>query len=44
MLVADSGTNMSTDAVRSILGLTIDYGPYGWVDNFDRKWTLNRES
>ena len=32
---------VSTYAVRSILGLTIDYGPYGWVDNFDRKWTPN---
>ena len=25
----------------SILGLTIDYGPYGWVDNFDPDWTPN---
>jgi uncharacterized protein YdiU (UPF0061 family) len=25
---------MNTDNM-SILGLTIDYGPYGWVDNFD---------
>jgi uncharacterized protein YdiU (UPF0061 family) len=25
----------------SILGLTIDYGPYGWVDNFDPAWTPN---
>ncbi len=25
----------------SILGLTIDYGPYGWVDNFDPGWTPN---
>ncbi len=25
----------------SILGLTIDYGPYGWIDNFDPDWTPN---
>jgi serine/tyrosine/threonine adenylyltransferase len=25
----------------SILGLTIDYGPYGWLDNFDPTWTPN---
>jgi serine/tyrosine/threonine adenylyltransferase len=25
----------------SILGLTIDYGPYGWIDNFDGGWTPN---
>jgi uncharacterized protein YdiU (UPF0061 family) len=25
----------------SILGLTIDYGPYGWIDNFDPGWTPN---
>jgi uncharacterized protein YdiU (UPF0061 family) len=31
---------MNTDNM-SILGLTIDYGPYGWVDNFDRDWTPN---
>jgi len=31
---------MNTDNM-SILGITIDYGPYGWVDNFDRKWTPN---
>lgn len=31
---------MNTDNM-SILGLTIDYGPYGWVDNFDRNWTPN---
>jgi uncharacterized protein YdiU (UPF0061 family) len=31
---------MNTDNM-SILGLTIDYGPYGWVDNFDRNWTKN---
>ncbi|MDD2841553.1 MAG: protein adenylyltransferase SelO family protein, partial [Tolumonas sp.] len=31
---------MNTDNM-SILGLTIDYGPYGWVDNFDLHWTPN---
>jgi uncharacterized protein YdiU (UPF0061 family) len=31
---------MNTDNM-SILGLTIDYGPYGWVDNFDLEWTPN---
>lgn len=31
---------MNTDNM-SILGLTIDYGPYGWIDNFDRDWTPN---
>jgi len=31
---------MNTDNM-SILGLTIDYGPYGWVDNFDEDWTPN---
>jgi uncharacterized protein YdiU (UPF0061 family) len=31
---------MNTDNM-SILGLTIDYGPYGWVDNFDSEWTPN---
>jgi len=25
----------------SILGLTIDYGPYGWLENFDLNWTPN---
>jgi uncharacterized protein YdiU (UPF0061 family) len=23
------------------MGLTIDYGPYGWIDNFDLDWTPN---
>ncbi|HEV8694226.1 MAG TPA: protein adenylyltransferase SelO family protein, partial [Lysobacter sp.] len=23
------------------LGLTIDYGPYGWIDNYDPDWTPN---
>lgn len=31
---------MNTDNM-SILGLTIDYGPYGWIDNFDAGWTPN---
>ena len=31
---------MNTDNM-SILGLTIDYGPYGWIDNFDLEWTPN---
>lgn len=31
---------LNTDNM-SVLGLTIDYGPYGWVDNFDTGWTPN---
>jgi uncharacterized protein YdiU (UPF0061 family) len=31
---------MNTDNM-SILGLTIDYGPYGWLDGFDPNWTPN---
>ncbi len=31
---------MNTDNM-SILGLTIDYGPYGWVDDYDPEWTPN---
>ncbi len=31
---------MNTDNM-SILGLTIDYGPYGWIDNNDLDWTPN---
>ena len=31
---------MNTDNL-STLGLTIDYGPYGWIDNFDADWTPN---
>jgi len=31
---------MNTDNM-SILGLTIDYGPYGWVEPFDPDWTPN---
>ena len=31
---------MNTDNM-SILGLTIDYGPYGWLEGFDFEWTPN---
>ncbi|MEM0925674.1 MAG: YdiU family protein, partial [Planctomycetota bacterium] len=31
---------MNTDNL-SVLGLTIDYGPYGWLDDFDPNWTPN---
>ena len=31
---------MNTDNM-SIIGETIDYGPYGWIDNFDIHWTPN---
>ncbi|MFP5491633.1 MAG: protein adenylyltransferase SelO family protein, partial [Bacteriovoracia bacterium] len=31
---------MNTDNM-SILGLTIDYGPYGWLDIYDPNWTPN---
>jgi uncharacterized protein YdiU (UPF0061 family) len=31
---------MNTDNM-SIMGLTIDYGPYGWIDNYDPSWTPN---
>ncbi len=31
---------MNTDNM-SILGLTIDYGPYGWLEDFDPMWTPN---
>lgn len=31
---------LNTDNM-SILGLTIDYGPYGWLDDFDPSWTPN---
>lgn len=31
---------MNTDNM-SILGLTIDYGPYGWLENYDPEWTPN---
>ena len=31
---------MNTDNM-SILGETIDYGPYGWLEDFDPNWTPN---
>ncbi len=31
---------MNTDNL-SILGLTIDYGPYGWLEPYDPDWTPN---
>jgi len=31
---------MNTDNM-SILGLTIDYGPYGWLEGFENDWTPN---
>jgi serine/tyrosine/threonine adenylyltransferase len=31
---------LNTDNM-SILGLTIDYGPYGWLEDFDPGWTPN---
>jgi uncharacterized protein YdiU (UPF0061 family) len=31
---------MNTDNM-SILGLTIDYGPYGWLEGYDVNWTPN---
>lgn len=31
---------LNTDNL-SILGLTIDYGPYGWLEGFDPGWTPN---
>jgi serine/tyrosine/threonine adenylyltransferase len=31
---------MNTDNM-SILGLTIDYGPYGWLEAYDGRWTPN---
>jgi serine/tyrosine/threonine adenylyltransferase len=31
---------LNTDNM-SILGLTIDYGPYGWIENYDPDWTPN---
>lgn len=31
---------LNTDNL-SILGLTIDYGPYGWVEDYNRDWTPN---
>jgi len=31
---------MNTDNL-SILGLTVDYGPYGWLEGYDLEWTPN---
>lgn len=31
---------MNTDNL-SILGLTIDFGPYGWLEGYDHNWTPN---
>jgi uncharacterized protein YdiU (UPF0061 family) len=31
---------MNTDNM-SILGLTIDYGPYGWIEDYNPNWTPN---
>ncbi len=31
---------MNTDNM-SILGLTIDYGPYGWLEGYELQWTPN---
>ncbi len=31
---------MNTDNM-SVLGLTIDYGPYGWLDDYQPDWTPN---
>lgn len=31
---------MNTDNM-SILGLTVDYGPYGWLESYDPNWTPN---
>ena len=31
---------MNTDNM-SVLGLTIDYGPYGWLDDYNPNWTPN---
>jgi uncharacterized protein YdiU (UPF0061 family) len=31
---------MNTDNM-SVLGLTIDYGPYGWLEDYDPEWTPN---
>ena len=31
---------MNTDNM-SIMGLTIDFGPYGWLEDFDLNWTPN---
>ena len=31
---------MNTDNM-SIMGLTIDYGPFGWLESYDENWTPN---
>jgi len=31
---------MNTDNM-SVLGLTIDYGPYGWLEDYNPNWTPN---
>jgi len=31
---------MNTDNM-SIVGLTLDYGPYGWLEGYDSQWTPN---
>ena len=31
---------MNTDNM-SVLGLTIDYGPYGWLEGYEAQWTPN---
>ncbi len=31
---------MNTDNM-SVIGLTIDYGPYGWLEGYDENWTPN---
>ena len=31
---------MNTDNM-AVLGLTIDYGPYGWLEDYDPNWTPN---
>lgn len=31
---------MNTDNM-SVLGLTIDYGPYGWLEGYEARWTPN---
>jgi uncharacterized protein YdiU (UPF0061 family) len=31
---------MNTDNM-SVLGVTIDYGPYGWLESYDPSWTPN---
>jgi hypothetical protein len=40
---ADSPSNACSDNV-SALGLTIDYGPYAWMDIFKRNHICNHSS